>query len=99
MPNAQLPGANLLAFALAAPTDLLNLATRQMTEAMGMMSMKAQQLGTELAAVPASLPLALPQGLPFPFPGMAGAGAGAPAPTPYTPPAAEVERARPGFII
>lgn len=102
MPETQLPGANLLTFALTAPTDILNLATRQATEAMNLMSMKAQQLGTELAAVPASLPLALPQGLPFPFPGMAGAGAPPPANGEYTPPAAagaQVARKKPGFII
>lgn len=100
MPNGQqIPGANVLAIALAAPTDILNLATRQATEAMSMFTMKAQQLGTELVALPQALPAGLPQ-LPMMFPGM-----GAPppvAPAGYTPPAAEgvvPARAKPGFII
>jgi len=103
MPNGvELPGANVLAVVMAAPTDILGLATRQLTETMGVFNMGVQRLGAEVArppALPAGLP-ALPAGLPpFPFPGMAAA---PPAPTGYTPaPAAGIvtERAKPGFII
>lgn len=101
MPNGELPGANVLAVVMAAPTDILGLATRQLTETMGVFNMGVQRLGAEVArppALPAGLP-ALPAGLPFPFPGMAAA---PPAPTGYVPaPAAGIvaERAKPGFII
>lgn len=105
MPNGvELPGANVLAVIMAAPTDILGLATRQLTETMGVFNLGVQRLGAEVSrppALPAGLP-ALPAGLPpFPFPGMMGA---PPAPTPagYTPaPAAGVSaaRAKPGFII
>lgn len=86
-----IPGANVFAVIMAAPTDILGLATRQLTETMGVFNLGVQRLGTEIAqppAIPAGLP-ALPAGLPpFPFPGMAGAGYTPPAPTPtgYTPP-------------
>ncbi len=104
MPNgvpAGIPGANVLAVIMAAPTDILGLATRQLTETMSVFNMGVQRLGAEVAkppALPAGLP-ALPAGLPFPFPGMA-----PPAPTPagYTPPAAagiQAAKAKPGFII
>lgn len=102
-----IPGANVFAVILAAPTDILGLATRQLTETMGVFNLGVQRLGTEIAqppAIPAGLP-ALPAGLPpFPFPGMAGAGytPPSPAPTGYTPaPAAGVSsaKAKPGFII
>lgn len=102
MPNGQLPGANVLAVIMAAPTDILGLATRQLTETMGVFNLGVQRLGAEVTkppALPAGLP-ALPAGLPpFPFPGMAAA---PPAPTGYIPaPAAGVSaaKARPGFII
>lgn len=105
MPNgAELPGANVLAVVMAAPTDILGLATRQLTETMGVFNMGVQRLGAEVArppALPAGLP-ALPAGLPpFPFPGMAAAPP-SPAPTGYVPaPAAGIQaaKARPGFII
>ena len=104
MPNGnQLPGANVLAVVMAAPTDILGLATRQITETMGVFNMGVQRLGAEVArppALPAGLP-ALPAGLPpFPFPGMAAAAP--PAPAGYTPPAAagvSAAKAKPGFII
>ena len=109
MPNGQvpagIPGANVLAVIMAAPTDVLGLATRQLTETMGIFNLGVQRLGAEVTkppALPAGLP-ALPAGLPpFPFPGMMGAPAPSPAPAGYTPaPAAGIvaERARPGFII
>lgn len=104
MPNGvELPGANVLAVVMAAPTDILGLATRQITETMGVFNMGVQRLGAEVArppALPAGLP-ALPAGLPpFPFPGMMGAPS--PVPTGYVPaPAAGIvaARAKPGFII
>lgn len=105
MPNGvELPGANVLAVIMAAPTDILGLATRQLTETMGVFNLGVQRLGAEVTkppALPAGLP-SLPAGLPpFPFPGMMGAPP-SPAPTGYTPaPAAGVSaaKAKPGFII
>lgn len=96
MPNgapAGLPGANVLAVIMSAPTDILSLATRQVTETMGVFNLGVQRLGAEVTkppALPAGLP-ALPAGLPpFPFPGMQAA---PPAPTPagYTPPGPQAE--------
>ncbi len=106
---AGFPGANVLAVILAAPTDILGLATRQLTEAMGVFNLGVQRLGAEVVkppALPAAFP-ALPAGLPpFPFPGMAAAAPPAPTPQPagYTPPSGVQAQyasaaARPGFII
>jgi len=94
MPNGQvpagIPGANVLAVIMAAPTDVLGLATRQLTETMGIFNLGVQRLGAEVTkppALPAGLP-ALPAGLPpFPFPGMQQAAPpAAPAAAGYTPP-------------
>ena len=70
MPD-QLPGANVLALMMQAPTDIMGLATRQITEAVDTFGMGMQRLGAELAVPPerAGVP-----GLP-PLPGMAPAGA------------------------
>ena len=63
---------------LSVPTDMLNVGTRRVTEDMGMMTAKVQELG--MALVPPTGGLGLPQ-LP-PLPGMAGAESAAPpAPT------------------
>lgn len=107
--GAGLPGANVLAVIMAAPTDILGLATRQLTETMGVFNLGVQRLGAEVTkppALPAGLPL-LPAGLPpFPFPGMAAAAPPAPQPSPagYTPISGvqaqyAAATARPGFII
>lgn len=102
-----IPGANVLAVIMAAPTDILGLATRQLTETMGVFNLGVQRLGAEVAtppALPAGLP-ALPAGLPFPFPGMAGATPPGPQPAGYTPPGpqaagyTQVSNRRPAFII
>jgi hypothetical protein len=89
-----IPGANVFAVIMAAPTDILGLATRQLTETMGVFNLGVQRLGTEIAqppAIPAGLP-ALPAGLPpFPFPGMAAAAPPAPAVTGYTPPGPQAQ--------
>lgn len=100
MPNGvELPGANVLAVVMAAPTDILGLATRQLTETMGVFNMGVQRLGAEVARPPA-LPAGLP---PFPFPGMSQAAPPAPAAAGYTPPGpqaeARAETKKPGFII
>jgi len=87
-PTPGLPGANVFAVIMAAPTDILGLATRQLTETMGVLNFGVQKLGAEVAkppAMPAAFP-ALPAGLPpFPFPGMTAAPP-APAAAGYTPP-------------
>lgn len=102
-----MPGANVLAVIMAAPTDILGLATRQITETMGVFNLGVQRLGTEIAqppAIPAGLP-ALPAGLPFPFPGMAQAAPPGSQPAGYTPPGpqaaayTQVQSRRPAFII
>lgn len=107
MPNGvELPGANVLAVVMAAPTDILGLATRQLTETMGVFNMGVQRLGAEVArppALPAGIP-ALPAGLPpFPFPGMQQAQPPGPAAAGHTPPGvqaeARAETKKPGFII
>jgi len=106
MPNGvELPGANVLAVVMAAPTDILGLATRQLTETMSVFNIGVQRLGAEVSrppALPAGLP-ALPAGFPpFPFPGMMGAPPPSPAPAGYVPaPAAGIvaAKAKPGFII
>lgn len=103
---AGLPGANVLAVIMAAPTDILGLATRQLTESMGVFNLGVQRLGVEVTkppVLPAGLP-ALPAGLPpFPFPGMAAAAPPAPAAAGYTPPGPQAQataaREKPGFII
>jgi len=59
---------------LSVPTDMLNVGTRRVTEDMGMMTAKVQELG--MALVPPTGGLGLPQ-LP-PLPGMAGAESAAP---------------------
>ncbi len=59
--------------ALAVPTEILSVGTRRMTEDIGMLSAKVQDIGTTL--VPPAGGLALPQ-LP-PLPGMPGAEAAA----------------------
>ena len=66
MPD-QLPGANLLAVVMQAPTDIMGLATRQITEAVDTFGVGMQRLGAELAVPPgiAGMP-----GFP-PLPGMA----------------------------
>lgn len=72
----ELPGANIFALALQAPADALSLATKQVTETMGVFSLGMQTLGAELATPPSMAGLALPE-LPG-FPGMAPAAAAAP---------------------
>jgi len=70
---ADLPGMNLLAVALQAPADLLNLATRQVNETLAVMNNGVQRMAMELSvppALPQGLP-ALPQGLPS-LPGLGG---------------------------
>ncbi len=99
-----IPGANVLAVIMAAPTDILGLATRQLTESMSVFNLGVQRLGAEIAqppAIPAGLP-ALPAGLPpFPFPGMTQS---AP-PAGYTPPGPQAQaqtvqgQRKPAFII
>ena len=74
----ELPGANVLALALQAPADALALATRQVTETMGLFTVGVQALGAELATPPSMAGLALPE-LPG-LPGMAPAAAAAPSP-------------------
>jgi hypothetical protein len=86
----QLPGMNILAVVMQAPTDIMGLATRQLTEAMSVFNLGFQKLGTELAVPPAlpqglpALPAGLPQ-LPMGLPQLPGLGAapaaGAAAPT------------------
>lgn len=103
---AGLPGANVLAVIMAAPTDILGLATRQLTESMGVFNLGVQRLGVEVTkppVLPAGLP-ALPAGLPpFPFPGMQPAAPPGPGPAGYTPPGPQAQattgRTRPAFII
>lgn len=90
---AGLPGANVLSVIMAAPTDIMGLATRQLSETMSVFNMGVQRLGVEATkppVLPAGLP-ALPAGLPpFPFPGMSTAPGGGAPPAPaaagYTPP-------------
>lgn len=66
--------------ALSVPTDLLNVGAKRMTEDVGMMSSKVQELGTAL--VPPAGGLALPELPPFPgMPGTSTAGQKAPAET------------------
>lgn len=72
----ELPGANILALMMQAPTDAMALATKQVTETMAVLSMGAQAFGAELATPPSMAGLALP-----PFPGMPAAQA-VPAPAP-----------------
>ena len=74
----ELPGANVLTLALQAPADALALATRQVTETMGLFTVGVQALGAELATPPSMAGLALPE-LPG-LPGMVAAPAAAPAP-------------------
>lgn len=78
----QLPGGQVLTVIMAAPTDILGLATRQVTEVMNTFNLGAQRFAAAAAtppALPAGLP-ALPAGFPqLPFPGMGGAGAQPPA--------------------
>lgn len=90
-PMPGIPGANVLSVIMSAPTDILGLATRQITETMGVFNIGVQRLGAEVTkppSMPANFP-AIPAGLPpFPFPGMTqaappGPGAG------YTPPGAQ----------
>lgn len=73
MPEMPLPGANVLSVLMQVPTDVMNMATRQVTEAMGAASMRAQTLAMELSkppVLPTNLPF-LPANLPFPMmPGM-----------------------------
>lgn len=90
--QVQLPGANVLAVLMAAPTDIISLATRHITETMGVFNAGVQRLGIELTKPPT-----LPAGFPFPgFPGLPGMpGAGAPAPTGagvYVPPPPTITR-------
>lgn len=87
MPNGQpqLPGGQVLAVIMAAPTDIMGLMTRQMTEAMSTFNVGIQRFAAAAVvppALPAGLP-AVPAGFPpFPFPGMTPAGYTPPAPTP-----------------
>ena len=69
MPD-QLPGANVLAVMMQAPTDIMGLATRQITEAVDTVGAGVQRFSAELAVPPDIAGLALP-----PLPGMAPAGA------------------------
>lgn len=96
----QLPGMNVLAVVMAAPADVINLATRHVTETMQIFNMGVTRLSAELA-VPPALPTGLPP-LPFFFPGMAPAGGGG-TPTPPVPQgiqqAAQAAKRKPGFII
>ncbi len=103
--GAGLPGANVLAVIMAAPTDILTLATRQLTDTMSVFNLGVQRLGAEVTkppALPAAFP-ALPAGLPpFPFPGMTAAAPPSPAPAGYTPPGPQAEAQtgkRVAFII
>lgn len=96
MPNGTppgLPGANILAVVMAAPTDLMNLATRNMQDVMSVFNAGVQRF-TAAAAVPPAPPTLpagfLPAGFPL-LPGMPGAAAApgggappAPAPAPKT---------------
>lgn len=69
MPD-QLPGANVLAVMMQAPTDIMGLATRQITEAVDTVGAGIQRFSAELAVPPDIAGLAFP-----PLPGMAPAGA------------------------
>jgi hypothetical protein len=70
MPD-QLPGANVLAVMMQAPTDIMGLATRQITEAVDTVGAGIQRFSAELAVPPeiSGMPV-----LPL-LPGMAPAGA------------------------
>lgn len=87
MPNGQppLPGGQVLAVIMAAPTDIMSLATRQLTETMSTFNVGIQRFAAAAAvppAFPAGLP-AMPAGFPpFPFPGTAPGGGAPPGPTP-----------------
>lgn len=89
MPNGTppgLPGANILAVVMAAPTDLMNLATRNIQDVMGVFNAGVQKFTAAAAAPPGipSLPAGIfPAGFPM-FPGMPGAAAAAP-PAPPAP--------------
>lgn len=87
MPNGiptNLPGANVLEVVMAAPTDLLSLATRNTTDVLNTLNIGAQRLASAAAIPPIALPgsvggLTLPQ-LPG-FPMMGSTPAQAPAQT------------------
>ena len=80
----EIPGANLFAVLAQAPTDIMGLATRQVTEAVDTFGVGMQRLGAELAVPPeiAGVP-----GFPA-LPGMAAAPA-APAAAPVSTPVAQ----------
>jgi len=67
----QLPGANVLAVVMQAPTDIMGLATRQITEAVDTFGIGMQRLSAELAVPPEITGM---PGLP-PLPGLMPAGA------------------------
>lgn len=56
----ELPGQNVLAVMLQAPTDILGLATRQVTETLGVFNSGVQRLAVELATPPSLAGLQLP---------------------------------------
>ncbi len=78
---AQLPGGQVLSVIMAAPTDILGLATRQMTETLSTFNVGMQRFAAAAAtppALPAGLPT-LPAGFPMlPLPGMTQAAPSAP---------------------
>jgi len=80
----QLPGMNVLAVIMQAPADIMELATRQITETVDIFGAGVQRMGAELAVPPDIAGLALP-----PLPGMAPAAA----PPAAAPPAATRGRA------
>jgi len=66
----QLPGMNVLAVMMQLPADVMDLATRQITETVDTFGAGIQRMGAELAVPPDIAGLALP-----PLPGMAPAAA------------------------
>ena len=81
----ELPGANLFAVLAQAPTDLMGLATRQVTEAVDTFGVGMQRLSAELAVPPE---IAGAPGFPA-LPGMAPAAAPAAVSTPVSTPVAQ----------
>lgn len=86
-PQEEMPGMNVLAVIMQAPADIMNLATRQMTEGIEVMNAGVGRLATEMAAPPT-----LPAGLP-PIPGVPAAA------PPAAPPMAGPAAMAPGLFV
>lgn len=78
----EIPGANVMAVVMNAPPDIMNMATRHVTEVINTMNAGVSALGAEMARPPV-----LPSGMPA-LPGMPAFGqttSEAPAPAPAAP--------------